>query len=371
MGYEIARFIHNNIDDELLCSICSLVMDKPLETPCEHTFCGVCIKEWITVNDHCPIDQTFLTFDELKQTPRYFCNILDKMEIRCDFGKTKQKSNRYFLVHEQHILSSEPKGCQTVVPLGNLQHHVNSCKHHPNYEVTCNKGCNMKMTRSESENHNCILRQQEEIANLKVKLSRQQGKILDFEEKIRNMSLVLYWQINVNMKISSTCKTNVLENAGKSSRALAQLSYQLKPEKPYFHVLILEISSFDVIEVALANKRYITDFGTLLDNRTVSYNSDGKGLIDYNKTRNDLSNQISSYWEKGDVIKCEVNFGEDISKFEDAYRYVEISFFKNQKFVAKEMVCDLWRNSLFPTIDILTSTDSTAAHSPKVLYLDI
>lgn len=86
MGYDLARFV-SKIDEEFVCSICSMVMANPVQSPCEHTFCSECIKEWLRVNGSCPIDRTILIFVDLKPTPRYFRNMMDKMEIRCDFGK--------------------------------------------------------------------------------------------------------------------------------------------------------------------------------------------------------------------------------------------------------------------------------------------
>ena len=49
MGYDVARFM-GEVDEELLCPICSGVLEDPLQAPeCEHAFCMGCIQgkhEW-------------------------------------------------------------------------------------------------------------------------------------------------------------------------------------------------------------------------------------------------------------------------------------------------------------------------------------
>lgn len=86
MGYDFARFVRE-IDDGFSCSICSMVMENPVQSPCEHPFCGECITEWIKVNGSCPVDGIALNFDDLKPTPKYFRTMVEVKEIRCNFGK--------------------------------------------------------------------------------------------------------------------------------------------------------------------------------------------------------------------------------------------------------------------------------------------
>lgn len=92
MGYDPGRFI-SAVNEEFHCSICTLVLEEPMQSPCEHIFCNKCIKDWLKVKTICPVDNNSLTLDEMKPTPRYFRNILDKMEIRCDFGRREQSSH--------------------------------------------------------------------------------------------------------------------------------------------------------------------------------------------------------------------------------------------------------------------------------------
>lgn len=85
MGYDLARIV-SEIDAEFLCCICEKVLENAVQSPCEHTFCNVCIKEWLNSKDHCPKDKNDLAFEDLRPTASYFRNLLNKVEIRCDIG---------------------------------------------------------------------------------------------------------------------------------------------------------------------------------------------------------------------------------------------------------------------------------------------
>ena len=49
MGYAVARFT-GTVDQNLLCSICSSVLEEAVLTPCGHSFCQMCLHTWIQVN---------------------------------------------------------------------------------------------------------------------------------------------------------------------------------------------------------------------------------------------------------------------------------------------------------------------------------
>lgn len=101
MGYEQTRFIAQ-IDDEFECWICTMVLENPVQTTCEHSFCNECINDWLSVNMTCPVDRTPITVSDLKPTSRPFRNLWNKLEIRCDFRKAQVQS--LF-----HILSAQKK----------------------------------------------------------------------------------------------------------------------------------------------------------------------------------------------------------------------------------------------------------------------
>ncbi len=86
MGFELERFV-SEIDDEYLCAICTLVLENPVQSDCEHIFCSKCINEWLDSDLSCPVERKILQPENLKPVPRYFRNMMDKLEIKCIYGK--------------------------------------------------------------------------------------------------------------------------------------------------------------------------------------------------------------------------------------------------------------------------------------------
>lgn len=86
MGYDLVRFI-GAIDEEFYCTICTMVLEEPLQSPCDHLFCSNCIKDWLVVDKSCPVDRRPLTINSLKPPARYFLNMLGKLDIKCAFRK--------------------------------------------------------------------------------------------------------------------------------------------------------------------------------------------------------------------------------------------------------------------------------------------
>lgn len=87
MGYDLTRF-SGEINDEFICTICTLVLENPVQTPCEHSFCDDCIKGWLFMNKTCPVDRRQLTTIELSVPSRVLRNLLNNLNIACDFRET-------------------------------------------------------------------------------------------------------------------------------------------------------------------------------------------------------------------------------------------------------------------------------------------
>lgn len=86
MGYELNRFV-DKISEDLLCSICSKVLKEPVQSPSEFLFCSDCIKQWLAADGICLLDYGPLGIDDFKPAPKFMCNLLDRLDIKCDFGK--------------------------------------------------------------------------------------------------------------------------------------------------------------------------------------------------------------------------------------------------------------------------------------------
>jgi len=92
MGWDISRFVdQNEIDNELLCAICQGVLENPMQTKCEHTFCHDCITKWLSAsadgnaNKTCPSDRRPLKASQLTKAPRVIRSFINRLIIRCKY----------------------------------------------------------------------------------------------------------------------------------------------------------------------------------------------------------------------------------------------------------------------------------------------
>ena len=85
MGWNIDRFIENErIMNDLVCSICTDVVQDAVQTPCQHVFCRDCIKQWLDGGKRiCPVDRQKLTSPDLKPLDRFKKQFLDKLIVKC------------------------------------------------------------------------------------------------------------------------------------------------------------------------------------------------------------------------------------------------------------------------------------------------
>ena len=108
MGFDLERFPSEEIGSELICSICAGVLEKPLETSCQHLFCGECIQKWLSKRKSCPHCRKNITTADLRQVLPALKKILNKQKINCEY-----KSN----------------GCKELVTIETLPKHLSSCSY--------------------------------------------------------------------------------------------------------------------------------------------------------------------------------------------------------------------------------------------------
>lgn len=86
MGYEVTSFV-GEVDAEFVCTVCMMVVEKPLVSPCDHIFCTKCILKWITLHNNCPVDRRSLQANSLKTAPRFYRNLWSKLKVKCQLRK--------------------------------------------------------------------------------------------------------------------------------------------------------------------------------------------------------------------------------------------------------------------------------------------
>ncbi|XP_044732704.1 E3 ubiquitin-protein ligase NRDP1 [Chrysoperla carnea] len=163
MGYEVNRF-QGDVDEELICPICSGVLEDPLQAPvCEHAFCRVCIQEWISRQPTCPVDRQSITFTQLRPVPRILRNLLARMCISCD--------NFVY-------------GCPMILKLDALASHLEECEHNPKRPLPCEQGCGLVIPKDELQEHNCV-------RELRTLMQSQQQKMADFQRELTEQRFII------------------------------------------------------------------------------------------------------------------------------------------------------------------------------------
>lgn len=125
MGYDTQRFT-GNVDEEFICSICHGVLEDPVQIAvCEHSFCKLCITEWLSKQQTCPLDRRLLSVKILKPIPRVLKVFLSRVNISCDYAKM---------------------GCNEIVKLDALKSHLILCSYK---QIHCKKECGLLLCRIE------------------------------------------------------------------------------------------------------------------------------------------------------------------------------------------------------------------------------
>ncbi|KAM6178975.1 ligand of Numb protein X 2 [Rhynchocyon petersi] len=80
----------NEVDDDLVCHICLQPLLQPLDTPCGHTFCYKCLRNFLQEKDFCPLDRKRLHFKLCKKSSILVHKLLDKLPVLCPFSSACQ-----------------------------------------------------------------------------------------------------------------------------------------------------------------------------------------------------------------------------------------------------------------------------------------
>ena len=115
MGWDIDRFVDkDNIIEDLVCTICTDVVDDPLQTPCDHLFCNECITQWLKGGQKtCPVDQEKLTLNALKQPSRMMRPLINKLTLKCkNYTQGCKLMSKY--EDRKYLLEHENEGCLVI-----------------------------------------------------------------------------------------------------------------------------------------------------------------------------------------------------------------------------------------------------------------
>ena len=128
MGYGVQRF-RGRVDDNLLCSICSQVLEEAVLTPCGHSFCHQCLATWLTRPGCASCPQCRATVLPGQAKPILSLrSLISGLNISCEHSC---------------------RGCRVLTTLDSLASHLDLCAHAP---IQC-AGCSSTVSRSELPDH--------------------------------------------------------------------------------------------------------------------------------------------------------------------------------------------------------------------------
>ena len=134
MGYSVALFT-GHIDENLLCSICSNVLENAVLTNCGHSFCRVCLETWLARPDppsSCPECRHMLLPGQFSPILAVR-NLVMSLEVHCEYREhgcavtIRLESLKRHAV-ECNFSPVECVGCGVTVPGHNLAQHHSQCQ---------------------------------------------------------------------------------------------------------------------------------------------------------------------------------------------------------------------------------------------------
>ena len=105
MGFDVKRFV-STVSEDRKCSLCHLVLDNPVKTPCSHVFCSGCVLPWVVRYRKCPFNCRPLGLCDL-DTVAALRELVLNMKVLCDFSE---------------------HGCSEILKLRDLSHHAHDCE---------------------------------------------------------------------------------------------------------------------------------------------------------------------------------------------------------------------------------------------------
>ena len=130
----------DEVEEELQCHICFQPLIDPVDTPCRHTFCRVCIHNHLKQSPKCPLDRGVVQAKDIRQSSILVRKLLDKLRVICpNNGYCEDMMQRSVI--EQHLsvqclgtyvdCPRKELGCEFYGPRCNLEEHLWSCSYAP------------------------------------------------------------------------------------------------------------------------------------------------------------------------------------------------------------------------------------------------
>ncbi|XP_033745908.1 uncharacterized protein DDB_G0287625-like [Pecten maximus] len=148
-------------DPDLICCICQCVLDSPMESPCRHVFCKICIETWLANHHNCPTCRRSLRTRRLKPVLPLVQNMINRLQMSCDFSINGCKEILILEQYDSHLkvcdyekLKCRFSKCGIELLRKDLSEHEEElCKFR---EKKCNKQCGLMIPISVFDTHDCF-----------------------------------------------------------------------------------------------------------------------------------------------------------------------------------------------------------------------
>lgn len=201
MGWDIDRFPEGEVNLELICCICTCILEDPVESPCRHVFCSQCIKTWLSNQKSCPHCRAPVHKRDLQSVVPLLKNIISKQKIYCDNrdrGCTQiislESLQGHTAICPYGLVTCTYEGCHMRVLRKDVKAHTEVCAKRT---VMCEEGCEMFITLGEQDSHNCIQALRAHFQDVTNELF---GRISKLEELVND--LVSKSNTNANRHVS-------------------------------------------------------------------------------------------------------------------------------------------------------------------------
>ena len=282
LGYDDKRF-ESDVDKELYCCICLLVLKDPVMCKNEHYCCKPCIEKYLKKSASCPTCREHLTVETLKEAPRIVKEYILKLNIHCDYYS---------------------RGCREIVQVRDLKRHVECCVFAP---VQCsNEGCNAYVNKRDRLHHEALVC---EFRKLKCHDCVEVKKLLHHmlerqDQMIYGISLELKHEVNclMNATVGTKQETNF---AIKSTKA--EVKEDIKGIRNEIKVMKNEMK-MEMKGVKTGSKEVKDKMNEMIDkmnNRMNEMNKTNEGI------RGEMKKDLQSVVVEVNAIKDEVNAIKD------------------------------------------------------------
>jgi len=144
MGVDCEHFVHpERISKELMCCICTQVLENPVQTPSEHLFCEDELLEWLSRSTLCPATNEPLDPSTIRRPSRIILNMLAELQRFCP---------------------NRAEGCPWVGENGHCATHTQTCAFRPRAQLL------------------------EELRRAEDKIARLKDKLLKAEKRVELLS---------------------------------------------------------------------------------------------------------------------------------------------------------------------------------------